>query len=399
MLLSDYLRLATSSIRFSRMRSFLTALGIAVGIAAVVLLTALGSGVQQYILQQFTQFGSNIIGINPGKSTTLGLSGALFSSTRPLSIEDAQALRRIQGIETSVPVVQGNAPVEVSNRTRWTTVLGLNHETPQTWKLKVASGRFLPNDSAQQARNLAVIGAKIQSELFPGVNPLGQRIRIGQERFRVIGVMESKGQILGFDMDDAVYIPVTRAMSLFNREGLMEIDVLYQTGADETRIIRQIKNIITQRHGSEDITITSQTDMLKTLGSILTILKSVVAGIGSISLLVGGVGILTIMSIAVTERSSEIGLLRALGASRQQVTQLFLLEAAALAGLGGLAGMLTGIGIAWLLHAALPAMPVQIDWLYVLLAESIAIATGLVAGFAPARKASTLPPIDALRSE
>lgn len=399
MLLADYLHLATTSIRFSRMRSFLTALGIAVGIAAVVLLTALGGGMQHYILQQFTQFGANIIAINPGKSTTLGLSGALFSTVRPLSVEDAEALRRIQGVETSVPVVQGNSPVEVGNRTRWTTVLGLNHETPQTWKLKVATGQFLPEDATQQARNLVVIGAKIQAELFPDTNPLGQRIHIGQERFRIVGVMESKGQILGFDMDDAVYIPVARAMALFNRSGLMEIDLLYQAGADETRIIHQIKDILIQRHGSEDVTITSQTDILKTLGSILDIIKAVVAAIGSISLLVGGVGILTIMSIAVNERTGEIGLLRALGASRQQVTQLFLLEAAALAGLGGIAGMVAGIGIAWLLHAIIPAMPVQIDWLYVLLAESVAVVTGLLAGFAPARRASALPPVDALRSE
>ncbi|MEZ5453499.1 MAG: ABC transporter permease [Thiothrix sp.] len=399
MLLADYLHLATTSIRFSRMRSFLTALGIAVGIAAVVLLTALGGGMQQYILQQFTQFGSNIIAINPGKSTTLGISGALFSSVRPLSIDDAEALRRIQGVETAVPVVQGNSPLEAGNRTRWTTVLGVNHEMPQTFRLYVATGRFLPDDSARQARNLAVIGAKIQAELFPDTNPLGQRIRIGQERFRVIGVMESKGQILGFDMDDTVYVPVARAMALFNREGLMEIDLLYKSGADEKQILKQVKTTLTQRHGSEDVTITSQTDMLKTLGSILNILKAVVAGIGSISLLVGGVGILTIMSIAVNERTGEIGLLRALGASRQQVTHLFLLEAATLAGLGGIAGMLAGIGVAWLLHVFIPAMPVQIDWSYVLLAESVAVVTGLAAGFAPARRASGLPPVEALRNE
>lgn len=395
----DYFHLASTSIRFSRMRSVLTALGIAVGIAAVVLLTALGSGAQQYILKQFTQFGANIIAINPGKSSTLGVSGAMISNVRPLSLDDADSLRRITGVQTAVPVVQGNSPVEADKRTRWTTVLGLNHEAPQTWQLHIASGNFLPAESTQQARNLVVIGAKIRSELFPNQNPLGQHLRIGQERFRVVGVMASKGQILGFDMDDAVYIPVARAMALFNREGLMEIDVLYQSGANEAGIIRQIKTLLEQRHGTEDVTITSQTDMLKTLGSILNILKAVVAGIGSISLLVGGVGILTIMSIAVNERTGEIGLLRALGASRRQVTQLFLLEAAALAALGGVAGMLIGIGIALLLHFAIPAMPVQIDWLYVLLAELVAIFTGLLAGFAPAQKASALPPVDALRSE
>jgi putative ABC transport system permease protein len=399
MLLADYLHLATTSIRFSPMRSFLTALGIAVGIAAVVLLTALGGGVQHYVLQQFTQFGAHIIAINPGKSSTFGVSGAMISNVRPLSIEDAESLRRIQGVQTSVPMVQGNSPVEVGQLTRWTTVLGVNHETLRTWQLKLASGQFLPDDTSSQARNMAVIGAKVRSELFPDRSPLGQHIRIGQERFRVIGVMESKGQILGFDMDDAVYIPVARALALFNREGLMEIDVLYQAGANEAAIIEQIKTLLIQRHGTEDVTITSQSDMLKTLGSILDILKAVVAGIGSISLLVGGVGILTIMSIAVNERTGEIGLLRALGASRQQVTYLFLLEAAALAGLGGVAGMLVGIGIAWLLHAIIPAMPVQIDWLYVLLAEAVAVVTGLLAGFAPAQRASALPPVEALRSE
>ena len=399
MLFADYLHLATTSIRFSRMRSFLTALGIAVGIAAVVLLTALGGGVQQYVLKQFPQFGAHIIAINPGKSSTLGVSGAMVSNVRPLSIEDAESLRRIQGVQTAVPVVQGNSPVEADKRTRWTTVLGVNHETLATWQLRVASGQFLPDDAARQARNLAVIGAKVRAELFPDSNPLGQAIRIGQERFRVIGVMESKGQILGFDMDDSVYIPVARAMALFNREGLMEIDVLYQAGANEAGIIAQIKALLIQRHGTEDVTITSQSDMLKTLGSILDILKAVVAGIGSISLLVGGVGILTIMSIAVNERTGEIGLLRALGASRQQVTRLFLLEAAALAGLGGIAGLVVGISIAWLLHLTLPALPVQIDWLYVMLAEAVAVVTGLLAGFAPAQRASALPPVDALRRE
>ncbi len=399
MLLADYVHLATSSIRFSPMRSFLTALGIAVGIAAVVLLTALGGGVQHYVLQQFTQFGAHIIAINPGKSSTFGVSGAMISNVRPLSIEDAESLRRIQGVQTSVPMVQGNSPVEVGQLTRWTTVLGVNHETLQTWQLTLASGQFLPDDSSHQARNMAVIGAKVRAELFPDRSPLGQHLRIGQERFRVIGVMESKGQILGFDMDDAVYIPVARALALFNREGLMEIDVLYQSGANEAAIIKQIKALLIQRHGTEDVTITSQSDMLKTLGSILDLLNAVVAGIGSISLLVGGVGILTIMSIAVNERTGEIGLLRALGASRQQVTYLFLLEAAALAGLGGVAGMLVGIGIAWLLHAVIPAMPVHIDWLYVLLAEAVAIVTGLLAGFAPAQRASALPPVEALRSE
>ncbi|MGV6857624.1 MAG: ABC transporter permease [bacterium] len=399
MLSADYIKLATSSIRYSRTRSLLTALGIAVGIAAVVLLTAFGSGLQSYILKQFTQFGAHIIAVNPGKSTTLGIPGATISNVRPLSIDDADALQRLPGVRTAVPLVQGTAPVEAGSRSRWSTVLGLNHDAPATWQMKVASGKFLPSESVHQARNLAVLGDKARHELFPDINPLGQRIRIGGERFRIIGVMERKGQILGYDMDDVVYIPVAQAMSLFNRSSLMEIDMLYDPQVAETTVIHRVRQRLIQRHGSDDVTITSQTDILKTLGSILNIIKGVVAGIGSISLLVGGVGILTIMSIAVNERTGEIGLLRALGASQQQITRLFLLEAAALAALGGVAGLAGGLGIAFLIHAFIPALPVQIDWLYVLLAEVTALTTGLLAGLIPAQRAASLSPVDALRSE
>ena len=396
---ADYILLAATSLKFNRMRSFLTALGITVGIAAVVLLTSLGGGAREYILGQFSQFGAHIIAINPGKTSTVGISGALISNVRPLSLDDAISLEQLNGVLTAVPAVQGNLPVEAGNRSRWTMVLGVNHQAPQTWQFKVAQGQFLPDEPPEQARNLAVIGHKIKQELFPDINPLGKRIRIGQERYRVIGVMEEKGQILGIDMDDAVYIPANRGMALFNQESLMEIDILYRAGWNEDRLVKAIKKHLIRRHGAEDFTINTQSDILGTLGSILDILTAVVAGLGSISLIVGGVGIFTIMSIAVNERIREIGLLRALGASRAQVTWLFLLEAAILSGLGGIVGMLTGLSIAWLLHAFIPALPVNVEWNYVLLAELTAILTGMIAGLLPARRAATLPPVDALRNE
>lgn len=396
---TDYSILAFSSLKFSRLRTYLTALGIAVGIAAVVLLTALGGGAKEYMLGQFTQFGANLITVNPGKVSTMGVSGAVINNVRPLSLDDVKSLHSIRHVLAAVPQAQGNLPVERGNRTRWSMVVGVNHEVPQTWKMKVAQGRFLPDEAPEQARNLAVIGDKIKQELFPHTNPLGELIRVGQERFRVIGVMESKGQILGFDMDDMVYIPVYRAMSIYNRESLMEVNVLYAAGQDEKKITENIRQHLIKRHGAEDFTLTSQTDILDTLGSILTILTAVVAGLGSISLFVGGVGIFTIMSIAVNERIKEIGLLRALGASRKQVTVLFLFEAAVLSALGGIVGMLSGFGIAWLLHIFIPALPVSIEWNYVILAEAIAIVTGMVAGLVPARRASRMEPVDALRNE
>lgn len=399
MLIADYIKLASTSLRFNHLRTSLTALGIAVGVAAVVLLTALGGGMQDYILKQFTQFGAHLIAIAPGKANTIGLSGAVISNVRPLTAEDAQDLLKINGVETAVPLIQGNALIESGNRSRWTFVFGVNHQTPQTWQFKVAQGQFLPKESLDQARSFVVIGARIKQELFPSINPLGKFIRIGQERYRVIGVMEEKGQILGFDMDDAVYIPVKRAMSSFNRDSLMEIDILYSSNKNEKLLVDKIKQRLIKRHGSEDFTITSQSDMINTLGSILDILTAVVAGLGGISLTVGGVGIFTIMSIAVSERIKEIGLLRALGASKHQVTWLFLLESAVLAGLGGLSGLLFALAVIWILYFSVPALPIAIAWDYVLLAELVAIVTGIIAGLVPAKLAAKLAPVDALRSE
>lgn len=395
----DYTVFALSSLRFNRLRSYLTALGIAVGIASVVLLTALGGGIREYILKEFTQFGTNLIAVTPGKINTLGISGAVINTVRPLTIEDAEAIKRLPNILTSTPLVQGNSEVKHDNHTRWTYVYGVNHEAPKTWQIPVALGKFLPDEPLGQARNFAVIGHKIKEELFPHTSPLGQFIRIKQERYRVIGIMEHKGQVLGFDMDEAVYIPVSRALSLYNREGLMEIDILFAPGQDEKQVIAQIKRLLLARHGKEDFTIISQSDMLGTLGSILEILTAVVGGLGGISLLVGGVGIFTIMSIAVNERINEIGLLRALGASRGQITVIFLLEAVMLSAVGGFAGMILGFLIAFALYFLVPAIPISISWGYVALALLIAVFIGIAAGLVPARQAAALRPIDALRSE
>ena len=217
---------------------------------------------------------------------------------------------------------------------------GLDLPGPKSGRLTLPWADSCPDDNSQTARSFVVLGSKVYHELFGNSSPLGRLVRIGGERFRVIGVMESKGQMLGFDLDDAVYIPTSRAMSLFNLESLMEIDVLYREGLQSKTIAAQLKKLLISRHGYEDFTITTQDEMLKVLGSVLDILTLAVGGLGAISLLVGGVGIITIMTIAVNERIPEIGLLRALGADRRQILFLFLGEAVVLAGLGGLAGLI-----------------------------------------------------------
>jgi putative ABC transport system permease protein len=399
MRIRDFLKLTSTSLIAHRMRSFLTALGISVGIAAVILLTSIGEGVHQFVLSEFTQFGTTLVGINPGKATTAGTSMGVFGTERPLTIEDAEALKRLPYARAVVPFVQGNAEVEAGNKRRRTTVYGAGPDMPEAFSMRVKSGRFLPQDDPLAPRAFAVLGSKMRQELFGERNPLGQRITIGGSRYRVIGVMQSKGTVLGFDLDDTVYIPAARALSLFNNDTLFEIDVLYEEGTSVDKVVDGIKKVLVSRHGRDDVTITTQQQMLDVLGSVLDVLTFAVGAIGGISLLVGAIGIVTIMTIAINERISEIGLLRALGARQSQILSLFLGEAIVLAAIGGLCGLVLGISIARLLHLALPALPVHTPILYIILAEAIAVVIGIAAGVLPARRAAMLDPVEALRSE
>ncbi|MDH3647204.1 MAG: ABC transporter permease [Gammaproteobacteria bacterium] len=397
MIARDFIKLTGGSVFAHRLRSMLTTLGIAIGIGAVVLLTSIGEGVHRFVLEEFTQFGTTIVAINPGKATTFGGSVGVFGTVRPLSIEDATALERAPYVRSVVALTQGNAEIEGHERTRRTTVYGVGPAFPETFSFNIGAGTFLPDDDPRAPRAFAVLGSKLKDELFGSFNPLGQRIRVGGERYRVVGVMEAKGQVLGFDLDDTVYIPVNRALQLFNRESLMEIDVLYQEGAPVEEVVAAVERTLIARHGGEDFTITTQQQMMDVLGGVLDVLTFAVGALGGISLLVGGVGILTIMTIAVRERTPEIGLLRSLGARRGQVLGLFLGEAVLLSAIGGVAGLVLGAGGAFLLHVVLPALPVHTPVEFVVIAEAVAIVIGLIAGVMPARRAARLEPLEALR--
>lgn len=399
MLIRDLTSFTFNTLHAKRLHSTLTGLGIAVGIAAVILLTSLGQGLQRYVLAEFTQFGTNLIGINPGRVTTMGTPLGILGSERLLTLEDAEALKQIPQVLAVVPMVYGNGEVEAGGRRRRITLYGVGPEMDQAFRMHVQRGRFLPADDPRAARPLVVLGHTTWMELFAGANPLGSRIRVGNIPCRVIGVMEPKGQLLGFDMDDTVYLPAIRALDLFNREGLMEIDVLYRQGASSEEVAAAIKRVLIARHSQEDFTITTQAQMLDVLGSVLGMLTAAVATLGGISLLVGCVGILTIMTIGVRERIGEIGLLRALGATRGDILRIFLAEATVLAALGGIFGLLIGISGGALLHFFIPALPVHTPVRYVLLAELLAALVGLFAGVLPARRAALLDPVEALRSE
>jgi len=395
----DLVRFTSGSVLAHRMRALLTALGIAVGVAAVVLLTSIGEGVHRFVLAEFTQFGTNIISITPGTAKTMGGSIGVFGSVRPLTIDDAEALRRVPYATASVPVVQGNAEVEGNGRKRRVTVYGTGHEFADAFRFEVGTGRFLPPDDPRAPRSLAVLGSKMKQELFGDGNALGASVRVGSERYRVIGVMRPKGTMIGFDLDDTVYIPAARGLELFDRDSLFEVDVLYEENAPVDEVVEGIRRLMLARHGDEDTTITTQQQMLDTLGSVLDVLSFAVAALGSISLLVGAVGIFTIMTIAVRERTSEIGLLRALGAERDEVLAVFLVEAVVLSVLGGLAGLAFGAGVAWLLGETVRQLPVSFSPLFMGLSLGLSVVIGLVAGILPALNAANLDPVDALRAE
>ncbi|WP_374324394.1 ABC transporter permease [Azonexus sp.] len=399
MRLPDALSLASRAITAQRLRSFLTLLGIAVGIASVILLTSIGEGIHRYVLGEFTQFGTNVITVAPGKTKTGGAPSGLPSSARPLSLDDAKSLERLPHVVAVTPNVRGNAEVEGNGRTRRTLIYGVNADSRIVFRSTMRSGQFLPDEDPANARAFVVLGSKLKEELFGADNPLGQRLRIGGLHFRVVGVMAPKGQFLGIDLDDTAFIPAGRAQELFNREGCDEINLAAAEGVPAAQVAERIRRQLIERHGREDFTIVTQEEMLKTLSSILDVLTLAVGALGGISLLVGGVGIVTIMTIAVSERTSEIGLLVALGASRRTILGLFLGEAVALSALGGALGLALGIGLAQLIHVAVPALPVHTPLSFVLLAEGIAIAIGLLAGVLPARNAARLDPVAALRTE
>jgi putative ABC transport system permease protein len=395
----DLIRLALGAVRAHRLRSFLSMLGIAIGVAAVILLTSIGEGTRVYVLSQFTQFGTNIMAVNPGKSKTLGIPGVLGGSQRKLTLDDAEALARIPGIETMVPVTMGLARVEAGGRARSVSVLGATPDLPTLWRFGARQGSFWPKGDPRRGSAVAVLGPKLARELFGAASPLGELVRIAGGRFRVIGVMQPKGQMMGFDVDDIAIVPVASALALFNQDELFEIDLIYSNMNETARVAAEVRRVLAVRHSEEDFTVTTQAAMLDVFGKVMDVITMAVGAIASISLLVGATGILTMMWIAVGERVGEIGLLRALGASAVQVQAMFLAEAMALATLGGLAGIAIGLGLGALLRLAVPGLPVETPVRYVLAGLATSVATGLVAGVAPARRAAALDPIEALRAE
>jgi putative ABC transport system permease protein len=398
--LRDLLWLGWGSIVAHRLRSGLTMLGIVIGIASVMLLTSLGEGTRRSILSEFTQFGTSLMKVSRGRVQTTGIPGSIGATVRKLTIEDAEAIKRVPGVEHLVPMVVGTARVEVGEKGRGVVVYGVTAEVPLVWRFAVRQGRFLPAGDPRRGAPLTVLGPTLKRELFGAGNALGEHVKIEGRRFLVVGVMEPKGQFLGFDLDDAAYVPVAVAQSLFNTSELAEIDILFSEGLPDAVIRERVRQAMMARHDNqEDFTILTQTEMLDVLNRVLGVITLAVGGIGGISLLVGAIGILTMMWISVGERTAEIGLARAIGASRGQIVRLFLLEAALLSLAGGVLGVAVGAGLGALLRLFVPGLPLSTAPEFVLLALVVSLVVGLAAGAMPARRAASLDPVEALRAE
>ena len=396
----DLFGLTLEALRSHRLRYGLSALAIAVGVAAVVLLSSLGEGMRQYIMGQMTQFGTNLVGIYPGKIETKGMPGLLGGSARRLTLDDARVLSRLPGVVSIVPTAYGSGVVKFGNRSRRSYVYGATAGVPSTWSMDVSMGQFLPDMDYDRGSPVVVVGPKLSHELFGELNPLGQIIRIAETRFRVIGVMESKGQLLGFDLDDAAYIPVANALQLFNRPELDEIDLLAGSTDAIDPLVERATRVLKERHNNiVDFTVVTQKEGQAMVNRIVTVVSGVVTGIAAISLLVGAIGILTIMWIVVQERVGEIGLAKAIGATRGQILVWYLFESAVTALVGGFVGLAVGVGGAWLLSSTVPGINSFTSPFLVLEALAMALVVGIGAGVAPALRAASMDPVEALRGE
>lgn len=394
---ADALRFALQALLGHRLRSFLSLLGVTIGVAAVVALTALGEGASRYITDQFATIGSNLIIVIPGKTETSGLPHGAGGVVHDLTLADAAAIARgVSGARRVAPVVVATETVANGERRRQVPVIGSTHELGEVRRLRVARGQFLPRGEARRGAPLAVLGQTVARELFPGAEAVGRVVRLGGLRVRVIGVLARRGRQLGLDMNEVVIIPVATAMRLFNRHSLFRILVQVHAHADLDTARERIVEIVRERHGEEDITVITEDAVLAAFTSILRALTLALAAIAAISLSVAGVGIMNVMLVSVAERVPEIGLLKACGAGRGQILAVFLAEAALLSSAGGLLGAGTGWLGARLLRLAYPVFEATPPAWAVLASLALSVAVGVASGSLPARRASALDPVVAL---
>lgn len=399
MSIPDLLRFAWRSLWGYRARTLLVMLATAIGVAAVVVLTSLGEGARGYVRDQFNALGTNVIVLFPGRAETAGGGPGVLSGRTPrdLTLEDALSLLRIRGVEEVTPVNLVSGEIWYGGLRRDVPVIGSTAGILPIWRLKMASGHFLPVEDPRRATPVCVIGSKVRQELFASRSPLGEWVRVADRRFRVIGVIEPKGEHMGVDIDEIVIMPIAAAQATFNIPSLLRVVVKTRIAEDVHRVKDDIERAIAARHyGERDITVITQDSVASAFDKILVALTLAVGAIASISLAVAGILIMNVMLIAVSQRTSEIGLLKALGASPQQIRLLFFTEAAVLSAVGAACGLVLGNAGSLAIRTIYPSLPAYAPLWAAAAGLAIAVVMGIVFSIVPAQRAARLDPALAL---
>ncbi|MBK6470400.1 MAG: ABC transporter permease [Betaproteobacteria bacterium] len=395
----DLLAFALGAASGNRVRTALSMLAMAIGVAAVVTLTALGDGARRYVMREFSAIGSNLVIVLPGRTETGGINPGSFGGVTPrdLTVDDARALLRAPAVRRAAPLTVGTSELSVNGRLRESMVVGSTAEFLEVRQFRMGQGQFLPVEDWGRGSPVMVLGAKLRADLFGNANALGQFVRVGDRRFRVIGVLAATGSGLGMNTDELAVVPVSIALSMFNTNTLFRILVEARNRDAITPAKEQALAILQARHeGEKDVTVITQDALLATFDRLIGTLTLAVAGIAAISLAVAGILVMNVMLVSVAQRRSEIGLLKALGASGATIRTAFLVEAALLSGCGALVGYALGLAGAAVIRALYPVFPAYPpDWA-VLAGLGTAVATGLVFGVLPARRAAQLDPVTAL---
>ncbi len=397
-LFQESLQFAVAALIGHRVRTSLCVSGVAVGIAAVVMLTALGEGARQYVIQEFTSIGSNLLSILPGKTETTGAMPGMGGVPNDLTLADVQVLQReVPAAKSIVPVSMGNETVSHGERQRQVAVVGTTTAFSEARELQVEFGQFLPPGDMDRGSAVVVLGQTVAHELFPGENPIGQVVRVGEWRMRVIGVLGKIGTQLGIKMDEVAIVPVAMGLRMFNRSSLFRVLVKVRSSRDLDSTCREVVRILTDRHREEDVTCITQKAVVSTFSSILQAFTMVLVAVAGISLTVAGIGVMNVMLVTVSERTEEIGLLRALGATRDHILWIFLMESVVLAGIGGLLGLVVGVGSVYAIVWMYPAVPAHPPVWAMGAAVGLSMILGAIFGVLPARRAARLDPMMALQ--
>jgi putative ABC transport system permease protein len=398
--LPDLMRFSGDALRRTRFRSGMMLLAMGLGVAAVLILTALGEGARGYVIGEFAAIGKDIVVMFPGrKETTGGMPPVTGSTSRDITIDEAYLLkRRLTAIEEVAPLVIGSARVGYNQRGREVSILGTTALLLEIQHLQIAQGRTLSTGDFRRGGGEVILGEKLKRALFDNRNAIGEFVRVGDSRFRVVGVLGGRGDAGGMDMSDAAIIPVANAQRIFNSHGLFRVLIRVRDGYAIEATKHSIEVVMRDLHQGElDITLVSPAAMLKTFDGILIAMTLGVVAIGAISLLVAGILIMNIMLIAVSQRTREIGLLKALGASNGDILRLFLTEALLLTLAGAITGIAVGELVIFIARSAFESVPFHAPLWAVLIAGAIAVVTGLAFSWLPARRASRLQPVEALQ--